>query len=70
MKLGQSIYTKRYFIYAKRTENEKWTDWAQTDDIKRAVFHINNIRNIGFYAKLIDQQTKEVLINDRKKDIP
>ena len=64
MRLGQNVYGRRYFIYARRNDKEMWTDWTQVDDLYKACFQVKNIRNCGFFAKLIDRHTREVLIAD------
>lgn len=64
MRIRQKVCGKRYYIYARRSKNENWSDWTSTNDIDRASFHVENIRNCGFIAKLVDKETKEILVKD------
>lgn len=67
MKAQQKVSIKRYFLYAKRKNSDNWSDWAQVNNLDRANWHVKNIREHGFLAKLVDKKTKEVLIIDGKK---
>ena len=69
MKLGQKTLGNRYCIYAKRNKNENWSDWSQTNELDRAMEHLETIRNCGFLAKLVNKETKEVLISDGSKKV-
>lgn len=55
---------KRYCAYARRNEKERWSDWAQSDDKNRAFEFVESIRFYGYLAKLVDRETKEVLVVD------
>lgn len=57
MRMRQKVCGKRYYIYARRNKNERWTDWTQVNDLPRARYHIANIINCGYLAKLIDKET-------------
>lgn len=57
-------FGKRYCIYARRNSKERWSDWAQSDDKFRAFEFVENIRFYGYFAKLVDRDTKEVLAID------
>ena len=65
MRIRQSFLRKRYYTYARRNETEKWSDWTQTNDIDKASLIVENIRDAGFLAKLVDAERKEVLVIDR-----
>ena len=67
MRINQKVCVKRYHAYARRSGQEKWTEWATCDELVRAMEHITNIRSCGFLAKLVDKESKEVLISDRQK---
>jgi hypothetical protein len=57
-------FGKRYCAYARRNEKDKWSDWAQSDDKSQAFEFVESIRFYGYFAKLVDRETKEVLIID------
>lgn len=69
MRMRQKVCGKRYFIYARRNRDEKWTDWSQEDDIEKAMIHVENIRSLGFLAKMYNREEKEVVISDREKKV-
>ena len=57
-------FGKRYCAYARRNEKDKWSDWAQSDDKSRAFEFVESIRFYGYFAKLVDRKTREVLAID------
>ena len=54
----------RYAIYAKRDDDEFWTDWCQVCDLMRAFEHAESIRRLGFMAKINDRREKQVILKD------
>jgi hypothetical protein len=54
----------RYAIYAKREDEEYWTDWCQVSDLPRALEHAESIRRLGFMAKINDRHEKKVILKD------
>ena len=53
-----------YAIYAKRESDEYWTDWCQVSDLSRAFEHADNIRRLGFNAKINDRHERKVILKD------
>lgn len=54
----------RYYIYAKRPNENKWSAWCQSATIKRALYYCENIRQAGFLAKVCDTVQKKVILKD------
>jgi hypothetical protein len=52
---------KRYFVYARRNENEFWTDWSQYHEKEKAINQSKIINDIGWQSKIYDRLKKEVL---------
>lgn len=67
MRMRQKVCGKRYFLYARRNKNEKWTDWTQCNDLDRAYFHVENIKSAGFLSKLFDKKMGKELEADGAK---
>ena len=57
----------RYAIYAKRDDDEFWTDWCQVPYLPRAFEHAENIRRFGFKAKINDRHEKKVILRDEEE---
>jgi hypothetical protein len=53
-----------YAIYAKRESDEYWTDWCQVANIDRAMEHVENIRRVGFKAKIYSFAENKVILKD------
>ena len=69
MKIHQKFCGKRYYIYARREDCKNWTDWTQTNDVDVAMKQVENIRGVGFWAKLKDRELNEVLIEDGSEKV-
>lgn len=53
---------KRYTVQAKRRNTlERWTDWADTDNYKRAIHHACRVEELGYQANIVVRETS---IND------
>ena len=55
---------KRYLIFARRTNKEKWTDWTAVRSIYRAYLVMIKINDAGFLGKIYDSREKRVLKED------
>lgn len=69
MKIRKKFLIKRYYVYARRREEDRWSDWTQSEDLWRAIQHAKNVIGCGFYAKLVDKETKEELMFDGEKKV-
>lgn len=54
----------RYWIYAKRSE-EEWSDWCNVGSLETAYKHAENIRRLGFKAKIRDKWDKKTILSDK-----
>lgn len=54
----------RYAIYAKRDDDEFWTDWCQVSDLSKAFEHAEIVRGLGFKARINDRFEKKVILKD------
>lgn len=48
----------RYKIYAKRPTDKYWTAWSETNDIRRVIDFVDNIRELGYLADVRDVDPK------------
>lgn len=48
----------RYKIYAKRPDDKHWSEWSETNDIRRVIEFVDNIRELGFLADVRDVDPK------------
>ena len=48
----------RYRIYAKRPTDKHWSEWSETNDIRRVIDFVDNIRALGFLADVRDVDPK------------
>lgn len=48
----------RYRIYAKRPDDKYWSAWSETNDIRRVIEFVDNIRALGFLADVQDVDLK------------
>ena len=48
----------RYKIYAKRPTDKQWSEWSETNDIRRVIDFVDNIRALGFLADVRDVDPK------------
>lgn len=48
----------RYRIYAKRPDDKHWSAWSETNDIRRVIEFVDNIRELGFLADVQDVDLK------------
>lgn len=47
---------KRYVVEAKRKKlNERWTEWARTDDHEKALRHQRKAEQAGFDSRIVDR---------------
>ena len=51
----------RYKIYAKRPDDKHWTAWSETNDIRRVIDFVDNIRELGYLADVRDLDPKNYL---------
>jgi hypothetical protein len=58
---GKYMIFKRYFVYARRSEKEFWTDWSQYWSEKDAINQSKIICDLGWQAMVYDRIKKEVL---------
>ena len=49
----------RYRLLAKRVDEAEWSVWTEIDDVTRIEFHLQNIRSLGYEAKVIDPKITE-----------
>lgn len=54
----------RYYIYAKRPNENKWSAWCQSATLERTLYHCDNIREAGFLAKVCDMAHKKDILKD------
>lgn len=69
MKIRKKFLIKRYYIYARRREEDRWSEWTQSEDLWRAIQHVKNVIGCGFYARLVDKETKEEIMFDGEKKV-
>ena len=48
----------RYRIYAKRPAAKYGTAWSETNDIRRVIDFVDNIRELGYLADVRDVDPK------------
>lgn len=48
----------RYRIYAKRPTDKQWSEWSETNDIRRVIEFVDNIRALGYLADVRDVDLK------------
>ena len=48
----------RYRIYAKRPDDKQWSAWSETNDIRRVIEFVDNIRELGYLADVHDVDLK------------
>ena len=53
-----------YAIYAMRADEKIWSDWCQVSKLETAMKHCENIRRLGFKAKIYNISSKEVILED------
>ena len=54
----------RYAVYAKRRGKKNWSDWCKAPKLETAMKHCENIRRLGFKAKIYNISSKEVILED------
>ena len=54
----------RYAVYAKRRGKKNWSDWCKAPTLETAMKHCENIRRLGFKAKIYNISSKEVILED------
>lgn len=54
----------RYEVFARRDENEEWTDWSACGSKKMGFEHCDKVRKAGYKAKMVDQKKGEVMVED------
>lgn len=59
--------SKRYGIYARRTETDEWTAWSEVNDIDSALAQRNFGESYGFLMKITDLPI-EVYLNQGARD--
>lgn len=62
-----SRQSKRYAIYARRAETDRWTAWSEVDDIDSALGQRNFGESYGFLMKIVDMPI-EVYLNQGARD--
>ena len=54
----------RYAVYAKRRGKKNWSDWCKAPKLETAMKHCENIRRLGFKAKIYNISSKKVILED------
>lgn len=60
--IGSTVIPKRYQLFCRRSDSEKWTEWAQTNDYSVIEKSIETIKTLGWHWDLKD--TMERSCND------
>ena len=55
---------KRYCVFAKRQNENDWSDWIQTDDLKTAKEKIEKVRELGFLGQITDRKKQKIIMSD------
>ena len=53
-----------YAIYAKRYDEKNWSSWCQVPSLDRAMEHAENIRRVGFKAKIYSFAENKAILED------
>ena len=53
-----------YAIYARRADEKNWSAWCQVANIDRAMEHAENIRRVGFKAKIYSFAENKAILED------
>ena len=53
-----------YVVYARRADEKNWSDWCRAQELETAMKHCENIRRLGFKAKIYNISSKEVILED------
>ena len=43
----------RYYIQAKRANEDRWSEWTQVDSYPRALEHVAKAREVGYESRLV-----------------
>ena len=54
----------RYAVYAKRTDEKNFSDWTRVATEEKAFKHAENVRELGFKARIYDSREKMVILKD------
>ncbi len=52
----------KYFVYARRDQNEQWSNWSGAKSIDDAIKRGENAKRFGFEAKVVEIIHREVEI--------
>ena len=53
-----------YAIYARRSDEKKWSDWCRAHELEIAMNHYDLIRKLGYKAKIYNIASKEIILQD------
>lgn len=53
---------KRYCVFAKRKNENTWTDWTQLNDLNKAMEQVAKVRELGFLGRVTDRKRKRIKI--------
>ena len=54
----------RYAVYARRKDEKNWSDWCRAHELEIAMNRCENIRKLGYKAKIYNIESKEIILED------
>lgn len=54
----------RYAVYARRQDEKNWSDWCRAPELEIAMNRCENIRKLGYKAKIYNIESKEIILED------
>ena len=54
----------RYAVYARRKDEKNWSDWCRESELEIAMNRCDNIRKLGYKAKIYNIESKEIILED------
>ena len=53
-----------YAVYARRKYEKNWSGWCRVPELEIAIKYCDNIRKLGYKAKIYNFASKEIILED------